>query len=106
MKIFALDCASVSASVALTEDETLLGESFSNVKLTHSQTLLPMAETLMETCRTRFSEVDVFAATVGPGSFTGVRIGVAALKGLGQGRRPRKLPLPDDAPPPRPCRPE
>lgn len=66
MKIFALDCASVSASVALTEDETLLGESFSNVKLTHSQTLLPMAETLMETCRTRFSEVDVFAATVGP----------------------------------------
>lgn len=82
MKIFALDCASVSASVALTEEETLLGESFSNVKLTHSQTLLPMAETLMENCRTRFSEVDVFAATVGPGSFTGVRIGVAALKGL------------------------
>ena len=82
MKIFALDCASVSASVALTEEETLLGESFSNVKLTHSQTLLPMAETLMETCRTRFSEVDVFAATVGPGSFTGVRIGVAAFKGL------------------------
>lgn len=82
MKIFALDCASVSASVALTEEETLLGEGFSNVKLTHSQTLLPMAETLMENCRTRFSEVDVFAATVGPGSFTGVRIGVAALKGL------------------------
>lgn len=82
MKIFALDCASVSASVALTEDETLLGESFSNVKLTHSQTLLPMAQGLMENCRTCFSEVDVFAATVGPGSFTGVRIGVAALKGL------------------------
>lgn len=82
MKIFALDCASVSASAALTDSEILLGESFSNVKLTHSQTLLPMAESLLETCRTDLSDVDVLAATVGPGSFTGVRIGVAALKGM------------------------
>lgn len=82
MKIFALDCASVSASAALTDAEVLLGESFTNVKLTHSQTLLPMAEALLENCRTALSEVDVFAVTVGPGSFTGVRIGVAALKGM------------------------
>lgn len=82
MKIFALDCASVSASVALTDSETLLGESFSNIKLTHSQTLLPMGEMLMKNCRTALSEVDVFVVTVGPGSFTGVRIGVAALKGM------------------------
>lgn len=82
MKIFALDCASVSASAALTDSEILLGESFTNVKLTHSQTLLPMAEALLKNCRTDLSVVDVFAVTVGPGSFTGVRIGVAALKGM------------------------
>lgn len=82
MKIFALDCASVSASVALTDAGLLLGESFTNVKLTHSQTLLPMAESLLKNCRTDLSVVDVFAVTVGPGSFTGVRIGVAALKGM------------------------
>lgn len=82
MKIFALDCASVSASVALTDSEVLLGESFTNVKLTHSQTLLPMAESLLSNCWVQLSETDVFAATVGPGSFTGVRIGVAALKGM------------------------
>lgn len=82
MKIFALDCASVSASAALTDAGLLLGESFTNVKLTHSQTLLPMAESLLKNCRTDLSVVDVFAVTVGPGSFTGVRIGVAALKGM------------------------
>lgn len=82
MKIFALDCAAVSASAALTDAEVLLGESFTNVKLTHSQTLLPMAESLLENSRANLSDVDVFAVTVGPGSFTGVRIGVAALKGM------------------------
>lgn len=82
MKIFALDCASVSASAALIDAGLLLGESFTNVKRTHSQTLLPMAEALLKNCRTALSEIDVFAVTVGPGSFTGVRIGVAALKGM------------------------
>ncbi len=82
MKIFALDCASVSASAALTDSAVLLGESFTNVKLTHSQTLLPMAQALLENCRADLSDADVFAVTVGPGSFTGVRIGVAALKGM------------------------
>lgn len=82
MKIFALDCASVSASVALTDAEVLLGEDFTNVQLTHSQTLLPMAESLLANCHIQLSDVDVFAVTVGPGSFTGVRIGVAALKGM------------------------
>lgn len=82
MKIFALDCASVSASAALIDAGLLLGESFTNVKRTHSQTLLPMAESLLKNCRTDLSVVDVFAVTVGPGSFTGVRIGVAALKGM------------------------
>lgn len=82
MRILALDCASVSASVALLEDETVLGEGFINVKLTHSQTLLPMVEQLLQNTKTTIQEVDAFAVTVGPGSFTGVRIGVAAIKGM------------------------
>lgn len=82
MRILALDCASVSASVALLEDETVLGETFTNVKLTHSQTLLPMVEELFQNTHTTMQEVDAFAVTVGPGSFTGVRIGVAAVKGM------------------------
>ncbi len=82
MKILALDCAAVSASAALLDSEMLLGESFTNVKLTHSQTLLPMVQSLLCNCRTACSEIDVFAVTVGPGSFTGVRIGVAAIKGM------------------------
>lgn len=82
MKLFSLDCASGAASVALLDGERLLGETFSDVALTHSQTLLPMAEELFRNTKTAPQDVDVFAATAGPGSFTGVRIGIAALKGM------------------------
>lgn len=82
MKIFALDCASGAASVALLEGDKLLGETFSDVALTHSQTLLPMAEALFQHTKTAPNGVDLFAVSAGPGSFTGVRIGIAAVKGL------------------------
>ena len=82
MTIFALDCAGATASAALLCGGVLLGESFTHVPLTHSQTLLPMAQELFSNCRVQPSEVDVFAVTNGPGSFTGVRIGVAAIKGM------------------------
>ena len=82
MTIFALDCAGATASAALLCDGVLLGESFTHVPLTHSQTLLPMAQELFSNCRVQPNEVDVFAVTNGPGSFTGVRIGVAAIKGM------------------------
>lgn len=82
MTIFALDCAGATASAALLRDGVLLGESFTHVPLTHSQTLLPMAQELFSNCRVQPNEVDIFAVTNGPGSFTGVRIGVAAIKGM------------------------
>lgn len=82
MTIFALDCAGATASAALLCDGVLLGESFTHVPLTHSQTLLPMAQELFSDCRVQPNEVDIFAVTNGPGSFTGVRIGVAAIKGM------------------------
>ena len=82
MKILAIDSAAVAASAALLEDGKLLGETFLNVGLTHSCTLLPMIETLLRNADVRVQDVDLFVVTNGPGSFTGVRIGVATVKGL------------------------
>ncbi len=85
MKILALDSTALVASVALCEDEKLLGELTINNGNTHSQTLLPMVEFLLKQFDLTPQEIDLFAATEGPGSFTGVRIGAATLKGLAFG---------------------
>ena len=82
MKILALETSAVTASVAVTEGEKLLAQSFQNSGLTHSATLMPMVANLLENTGLKLEEMDVIAAAVGPGSFTGVRIGVAAAKGL------------------------
>ena len=85
MKILALESSAVSASVALTEDEKLVAQSFQNCGLTHSRTLLPMVENLLANCGVSLADVDAIAVAHGPGSFTGVRIGVATVKGLALG---------------------
>ena len=85
MKILAFESSAVSASVALVEDEKLIAQSFQNCGLTHSRTLLPMAEALLQNCGITLDEIDAFAVAHGPGSFTGVRIGVATVKGLALG---------------------
>lgn len=85
MKILAFESSAVSASVALVEDEKLIAQSFQNCGLTHSRTLLPMAESLLKNCGVTLDEVDALAVAHGPGSFTGVRIGVATVKGLALG---------------------
>lgn len=82
MKIIALESSAVTASVAVTEDERLLAQSFQNSGLTHSATLMPMAADLLKNAGLTLEEMDVVAVAAGPGSFTGVRIGVAAAKGL------------------------
>lgn len=82
MKILAIDTSSQSASCAVTEEGKLLGEFFTNVKLTHSQTILPMVENLLEQTRVALPEIGLFAVTDGPGSFTGLRIGLSAVKGM------------------------
>lgn len=82
MKILALDSSARSASVALLEDHLILGENFVNNGLTHSQTLMPMVKSVLDTSRVEMDEIDLFAVSAGPGSFTGVRIGVAAIKGM------------------------
>ncbi len=82
MKILALESSAVACSVCLCEGETLLAQSFQNSGLTHSRTLMPMCRDLLENCGHTLDEVDVVAVAAGPGSFTGLRIGVAAAKGL------------------------
>ena len=82
MKILAFESSAVSAAVALIEDNKLVAQSFQNCGLTHSRTLLPMAESLLAGCGVPLSAVDAFAVAAGPGSFTGLRIGVATVKGL------------------------
>ena len=82
MRILAIDVSALAASAALTQDGKLLGEFFLNVGLTHSVTLLPMAEALLKNTGLTMADVDLFAVSHGPGSFTGVRIGVSTVKGL------------------------
>ena len=82
MKILALDSSAIVASVALCDDETLLAEYTLNNGNTHSETLLPMIETMLSHFGISIDGIDLFAASTGPGSFTGVRIGTATVKGL------------------------
>ena len=86
MLLLAFETSAKAASVALLEGEKLLGEIYQNTGLTHSQTLLVMAEDLLKQCGKSAAEVTDVAVAAGPGSFTGVRIGVAAAKGFAWGR--------------------
>ena len=83
--ILAFETSAKAASVALLEGNKLLGESYQNTGLTHSQTLMVMAEDLLKQCGKTVSDVTAVAVAEGPGSFTGVRIGVAAAKGFAWG---------------------
>ena len=82
MKILAVECSATPASVAILEDDKLIASAYTNVKLTHSQTLMPMIESTLSSSKTDINEIDGFAISSGPGSFTGIRIGISAVKGL------------------------
>ena len=82
MLLLAFETSAKAASVALFEGKTLLAEQYQNPGLTHSQTLMVMAEDLLKQCGKTAQDVQAVAVANGPGSFTGVRIGVAAAKGF------------------------
>lgn len=82
MKILAVDTSATAASVAVAEENKLIGEFSINTALTHSQTLMPMIDELLKNTGTSIDDIEAVAVNAGPGSFTGVRIGVAAVKGL------------------------
>ena len=82
LRILALESSAKAASCAISEGGRLLASYYQNNGLTHSKTLLPMAESLLASCCLTMADIDLVAVAKGPGSFTGIRIGVAAAKGL------------------------
>ena len=86
MKILAFDTSAKTASVAVCDGGNILGVSNIENGLTQSELVLPMAEALLSQLKMSFADVELYAVTVGPGSFTGVRIGVSTVKGLAFGR--------------------
>ena len=86
MLILAFETSAKAASVALHDGQKLLAESYQNTGMTHSQTLMVMAEDALKQCGKCAQDVTAVAVAEGPGSFTGVRIGVAAAKGFAWGR--------------------
>ncbi len=86
MKILAFDGTAKSASVAVADGDRILSHFTIDNGLTQSELLLPMAEDMLRSLKLSFSDIDLFATSVGPGSFTGVRIGVSLVKGLAFGK--------------------
>lgn len=87
MKILSLDCATQSATCAILDDNKVLGEITFNFKKQHSQILMPMIDDLFKNTQMSIGDIDAFVASKGPGSFTGLRIGMATIKGLSQGSK-------------------
>lgn len=88
MLILGIDTSAVCASCAVCEtgeNERVIVSGSINNKLTHSQTLIPLMESLLESAELKMSDIDCFAVSTGPGSFTGLRIGVSAIKGIAFG---------------------
>ena len=85
MLLLSFETSAKAGSVALYDGDKLLGESYQNTGLTHSQTVMVMAQQLLEGCGHTPQDVQAVAVAAGPGSFTGVRIGVAAAKGFAWG---------------------
>lgn len=82
MKILGIDSSAKSASVAITDEKKVISHFYINTGLTHSQTLMPMLENALALAGLSLNDINLFAVNKGPGSFTGVRIGVSAIKGI------------------------
>lgn len=93
MVILAIESSAVSASAAIVRDGKLLSEMFANVGLTHSATLMPLVKSACETACVSVNEIDALAVANGPGSFTGIRIGVATAKGIAQPSSKKCVPV-------------
>lgn len=87
MKILSLECSATPCSAAVIEDGRVLASGFVNVKMTHSQTLMPMVESVLSSALIDIDDIDGFAISAGPGSFTGVRIGISAVKGMAAAKK-------------------
>ncbi len=82
MLILSVDTSTSAGSVAIIEDKDLVGELYLQLKTTHSERVLNTIDTLLEFSRIDITDIDIFVASLGPGSFTGIRIGLSILKGF------------------------
>lgn len=82
MRILAIDCSAGPVSAAICENGEIISSDFKNIKVTHSQTLMPTVVSVLKSANLTLADIDGFALSAGPGSFTGIRIGIAAIKGL------------------------
>ena len=82
MNILAVDTAGKTAGVALLQDDRLRYECYLDAGMTHSETILPLIDTCLRLCGLTCADIDLFGVNAGPGSFTGLRIGLATVKGL------------------------
>ena len=89
MKILAFECSASPASVAIIDNGKIIASEFMNIKTTHSQTLLPMCENVLKKSGININDIEGLAVAAGPGSFTGIRIGISVVKGLAA---PKNLP--------------
>lgn len=89
MKVLSIECSATPCSVAVSENGVIIASDFTNDKMTHSETLMPMVKSVLESCKTDIKDIEAFAVSAGPGSFTGIRIGISAVKGMAA---PRKTP--------------
>lgn len=80
--VLGIDSSAVSAGCALVEGDKIVAEQFLNTRHTHSETLLPMISAMLKSAQVALSDVDKIAVSAGPGSFTGLRIGISCVKGL------------------------
>ncbi len=83
MKILAIDTSAAAVSAAVVDDSKILAEDYLNIGLTHSQTLLPLIDSVLKNANITISDMDLLVTSNGPGSFTGIRIGVSTIKGMG-----------------------
>lgn len=82
MNCLAIECSAKAASAAIVQDGKLIAQYYQNDGLTHSRTLLPMVQNMLSNCGLTLDGIDLLAVSKGPGSFTGLRIGVSTIKGL------------------------
>jgi len=94
MKVLAIETATMSGSIAVVEDDTLIGEVRINVKIAHSERVMTSVEWLLTASNLSINDIDAFAVSIGPGSFTGLRIGLSTIKGLSYAAKKPIVPVP------------
>ena len=95
MKILALETATLAGSIAIVDDRYgLVSEVRVNLKIAHAERLMPSIQWILDASRMSIDEIDAFAVSIGPGSFTGLRIGLSTAKGLSYAAKKPIVPVP------------